>query len=574
MLTWAHPWVLVGLLAVAGVAAWALLRRDRQQATVATLAFWRAAREHLSAARQRRTRRISAHWLVLLLGAVCAILAAAGPAVRSTGPSRRIALRLVTSAELGEDGTTAMRESVAMLLARLDPADRVVLLTPAGQGDPDRWMSPAEARSAIRAIESLAVAASHLALPTPPDDAQAVFTFAPGGARGDWPTDTLVALPADVPPVTFDAIGATDLPGGGAELFVALRNHTDQPRRETVTLEGLLPGGRPEWGRTAEIVIPAGRRASLTLQLSETSAAIVVSVRSGLEWNSAQLARRERRVLPVAMLGPDRRSVRRFVEADPMLELVADANDADAVIAIHAAPPADKPALLLAPSIAPPGWRAGPPAGPFTLAAADVAADDPVMRNVDLAALAVRRVEPWISTGQTPQIRLVTLDGDALALRTAGQVAPRRVWIAIDPTPENTDLALHYPMLIWLRNAMSFLLGETGSPGAVYESIGATAGHPGWTPVHRGSRPSEHVLAPGVYSAGHDDLRAVNLLGLRGGRANADPVARAKELPLPPPTTRQTPVELGWVLAVSAGLCWLAGWWLRVGGGGSEGGRR
>ena len=92
--------------------------------------------------------------------------------------------------------------------------------------------------------------------------------------------------------------------------------------------------------------------------------------------------------------------------------------------------------------------------------------------------------------------------------------------------------------------------------------------------MHRGSRPSENVLAPGVYSAGHDDLRAVNLLGLRGDRADADPVARAKELPLPPPMTLETPVELGWVLAVSAGLCWLAGGGLRVGGGGSEGGRR
>ncbi|MFP4215637.1 MAG: BatA domain-containing protein [Phycisphaerae bacterium] len=565
MLTWAHPWVLVGLLAVAGVAAWALLRRDRQQATVATLAFWRAAREHLSAARQRRTRRVSADWLVLLLGAVCAILAAAGPAMRWTGPARHIALRLVTSAELGEDGMVAMVESASALLDRLDSTDRVTLLTPTGSHES---LSPSEARGVIASLQRQPLAAEDIALPPPPEDAQAVFTFAPAGARGDRPTDTLVALPADVPPVTFDAIGATDLPGDGAELFVALRNHTDQPRRESVTLEGLLPGGRREWGRTAEIVIPAGRRESLTLKLPGTSAAIVVSIRSGLEWDSAQLARREGRVLPVAMLGPDRRGVRRFVEADPMLELVADANDADAVIAIRANPPPGKPALLLAPPNPPRGWRTGQARGPLTLAAADVAADDAVMRNVELAALAVREVRPWVPTDETRQVRLVSLDGDALALRSSDTSRPRRVWIAIDPTPEDTDLALHYPMLIWLHNAMSFLLGETGTPDAVYESISATAGHPGWTPVHRGSRPSENVLAPGVYSAGQDDLRAVNLLGLRGGRTSADPVARAKGLPLPTPTTLETPVELGWVLATLAGMCWLAGWWLRVGGGG------
>ncbi len=565
MLTWAHPWVLVGLFAVAGVAVWALLRRDRQQATVATLAFWRAAREHLSAVSFRRTRRVSAHWLLLLLGAVCAILAAGGPAVQPTGLSRRIALRLVTSAELGRDGTAAMRKSVEALLARLDPADRVALLTPAGEGTPGRWMSPADAHSASRSVEPLPVAARDTIPLPPPSDAQAVFTFAPAGTSGDWPSHTLVELPTDLPAVTFDAIGAADLPDGKTQLLLALRNHTAEPRREGIELGGIDPGGRPIWGRRVEVTIPARSRLTRTFEVN-SAAGIYARIGDGPS-QSAQLARRERPVLPVAMIGPDRRNVRRFVEADPMLELVADANDADAVIAIHATPPADKPALVLSPANAPPGWRLGRPIGPLTLASADVAADDPVMRDVDLAAVAVRRVAPWIATGDRPQVRLVTIDGDALALRTPDRTAPRRVWIAIDPAPENTDLALHYPMLIWLRNAMSFLLDEAGERGAVYEFTSASLGHPGWAPVARNSRSAENVLAPGMYSAGDEDLRAVNLLGLRGRRPTVDPVAGAKELTLPPPTTSESPLELGWILAILAGVCWLAGWWLRVGGG-------
>jgi hypothetical protein len=263
------------------------------------------------------------------------------------------------------------------------------------------------------------------------------------------------------------------------------------------------------------------------------------------------------------MLGAARWSIRRFIEADPDLTLVADANQADAVICVGTTAPEGMPAVVLAPPTAPTDWRTGEPIGPLTLGAADLAADDPVMTSVELAGVAVRRVRPWIATGDVKQVRLVTLDGDAFALRTPEGTRPRRVWIAIDPASENTDLAVHYPLLIWLHNATAFVLGSSpeGAGRWTYEHRRASLSHPGWRPM---DRYASGVLGPGIYTAGHRDIRAVNLLGLRGGRPQQDPVARARELPLPAATRAAEPIELWWASALIAGACWLAGWWLRM----------
>jgi hypothetical protein len=561
MLTWAHPWVLLGLAAVATAAVWALWRPGRQEATVATLEFWRAAQQHLAASARRRSRRISLHWLLLLLGAVCGVLAAAGPRIETDAPSRRIALKLVIGAELGQGGMNSLRSAVNALLNRLDPADRVALLTPTGNPPADQWLSPGRARSAVSAMVALPVAADDLTLPAPPTGARQTVNFATARINAGPRDPDTILLPTDLPPVTFDAIGAADLPDGKTQLFLALRNHTGQPRRVKVALGGIHAGGRPKWRTTRELLVPVGSRRAFTMDVIPAAAIHAAVGESPLA--RAYLARRERSSRPVAMLGPSRRSIRRFIEADPMLDPVADPNDAAAVICIRAEPPADKPAVVLDPRFAPRGWRKGEPIGPLTLAGVDVAADDPVMAEVDLAGVAVRRMTPWVATGDAKQVRLATLDRDAIALRTADTAAPRRVWIAIDPAVENTDLAVHYPLLVWLNNAMRFVLGEVTDGRSTYEARRATPSHPGWQGVSGGTRPESGVLGPGVYSAGHQDLRAVNLLGLRSGRPPREPVTVAREVPLPAPTQSAEPIALWWVLATLAGACWLAGWFSR-----------
>ena len=106
----AWPWSLLGLVAVGAAAAWALLRPGRQLAVVATLSLWRQAAASLDRVARRRARRVTASWVLLLLGAMTAVWSAARPLYRPSAPVRRVAVGLVPSAELaGEGGRRRMR---------------------------------------------------------------------------------------------------------------------------------------------------------------------------------------------------------------------------------------------------------------------------------------------------------------------------------------------------------------------------------------------------------------------------------------------------------------------------------
>ncbi|MFP4052839.1 MAG: hypothetical protein ACLFV7_03145 [Phycisphaerae bacterium] len=566
MPTFTHPWLLVGLLPVLGVALWALVRPGRQSAVVAWLGLWKEAAGSLPPASRRRIRRVSAAWACLLGGAVLAVLAAARPIVPAATPSRRVVVVVYPMADLGEQGMVALRRAAATYLNRLEPGDRVLLLfppqvpTPAGE-----WGSPQQARKRIEALLPAPIAASQATRAPLPEGVDDAVHFAPASMPlHQGPGQAVVSLPADPPAVTLDALSAVSLDAGGVELFAALHNHT--ARAQTVEVRPWVltaAGNAPTRGEPNTVTIPVGGRRGVAFRLATEAAVAGVSAGKGAAQN-AFLVRRSSPGGDVVLLGRPDPNLRRFLNADPTLRLVTDPNEADAAIAVGTAPPPGLPAIVFDPPSAPVGWRKGEASGPLLLRRANLAEDDPLLQHVPLEAVAVRTARAWIASGQTPQVRLVTRNGDALVLRTSeDHAAPARVWVAFDPAAENTNLPVLPAMPIFLRNVMDYLLPATQHKTRYLGGLGlppAEDARSVWMAPGRwmGGR------APGLYLDRQGEYVAANVLGLRGGRANAEPAAAAESLTLPAAGSRGEPTDLLAVLAVAAGAAWLVGWWLRL----------
>ncbi len=517
------PLSLVGLIVVAAVAAWALIRPGRQEAIVGSLAVWQKALASLDRSAKRSSRRISAAWLMLLAGAVAGILGLARPVFQTAGQARDVAVSLAVSAELGPQGLADMTAAARRLLGRLGEHDRVRLVLPAELGGSSSALSPAEAGERIAKLPLLAAAAADLSMPVNPQDVQHVYRFVPaclaapfGGPRPGGPETTVITIGDHLADLTIDAIGAVPLPpgpgGAGAdgqsgqvELYVAVRNHTGSPLAARVRVEVLQPD-LTVWrvAGEAETVVAARGRGGLIFraEAGEALRAVLTTPPAlglqgqGTVLDSAQVARVGAARRKVAIIGRDEPLLRRFIQADRALELVGAAGEADLIFANLAEPPPDKPAMVIDPPGDPPGWQRGPLRRAVTLADANVAADHPLLAGVHLSAVAVRRVRPWTRLDSSALQPLVSIDGGAVILasplRAGGSRAglgnggsgaagrggpgqggvggdpPARIYIAFELSGDNTNLGTSEAFVVLLASA-AHLLAPPGATTAAYE---------------------------------------------------------------------------------------------------------
>ncbi len=568
------PWWLLGLIPVAAVALWAIHRPARELAVVAGLALWREALDALDPSARRRARRLSLAWLLLLAGALAGVLAAAGPVLRTASPARRVALVLYPSAELaGPDGAEAISGPAARLLNRLAPADRVQVVLPVTLGGAGEWLSPRAARGRVEGVAALPVPAEELTVPEPDPAAQHVYTFAAAGTKPpEGAARTVIALPASLPPVTIDAFAAEPLPDGRARIFAALRNHTTAGWQGTVAITSLDDTATPAAeALSVPVAVPAGGRTGLSCDVP-TAAAIKIELRltdgAGLG-ASAYLVRREADVRRVALLGGDEPLLRRFVAIHPTLDAVGDVDRADLVIANGVDAPPGRPALVIDPPAAPPGWRRGEELTTVLLDGAAIA-PDPVTADLDLSGVAVRRVRPWLPAGP-PRRALVAVGGAALIVST-GLGRDRRVYVAFDLAEQNTNLGRREALVVLLENATFWLSPPRGGRTAYVSETPLRAG-PGarrlvaGDPVNRPGPlpwPGLYLESPPPGSDAEPRLRAVGLTGLRSGPTPTDPAAAVDEALLPPPQRLSEGIAIWpWLAAVAAAL-WLAGWAARA----------
>jgi len=278
------------------------------------------------------------------------------------------------------------------------------------------------------------------------------------------------------------------------------------------------------------------------------------------------------------MTGLDEPLLRRYVQIDPALELIADPRQADIVVANGSQPPADKPALVIHPPTPPPGWRGAEPLAAVDLTAASIAADHPVMRQVDLAGIHVRRLTAWVGSDLVSGKALATYKGGAIILCAAPAApglaeAPPRVYVAFELHTENTNFAMHDDFVVFLANVMRFLSPERGEGQVTYSHItplqAGTRKLRDWTPLVTPARDpfggrSCPLVTPGLYRDAKGQLRAVSLVALRSARAARPATDAAAAVKLPPPAAAGDRMELWPVLAAAAMGLWLLGWAFRA----------
>ena len=512
-----NPMALVGVVAVAVVAAAALFRPARQVVVVSSLHLWQRAAESSRAAGRRR-RKASLTWWLLLAGALAVVVAIARPVWLTRRPSRHVALTLVPCAELANPpGPQKLAATAARLLRRLDRHDRVSLVLPARQGGALATVSAAEALERVTRTAPLAIQAERLSLSAAEGDVQHVYRVCPAtlaAAAGPRTTDLLLAT--TTPSVTLDAVAAEPMQAGEGQLLVAVKNHQSGAASVVmnVAFDDVPQPPRP-------LHLQGGQRKAEIVDLLPGVRIVDVSIGS-LVGQQARMIGLEHPAVAVAVIGRENQFLRRFLRAAPGVEAVANPQAADVVIAVGADLPAGRPGVAFDPVTAPAGWRlADRPIGPVALADANVLADAPVLQDVNLPGVAVRIATPFVPAGPAEGRRLVSVSGGVLML---ADESPKRIIVAFDPGPANSNWGLTPGFPIFLANVLAWL--SPNPPGVTWD------------------------LSPA----------SVGVVGLLHAGA-AEPDTDAAPLPLPQPSADSR--ELWPHLAGLAGVLWLAGWWRR-----------
>jgi len=558
------------LVAVAGVAAWALLRPGRNLALVGSLELWRKALDALDRSVRRRSRRVTLSWVLLLIGSTLGVVGLSRPSYRFSAPVRHVVVEVLPGAELaGPGGMEELKSAVGALLDRLDERDRVAVVLPTLAGGSSGWTSRAEARRQVGQLQALPIPAKGMTLQEAPPGARHVYCFAPAGTDlPSGPGRTVIGIPPRLPPVTVEAFGAAALPDGRVEVLVTLRSRSGGAWRGPVTLRAYDEAGQLQNTYAAE----ASTERPL-VQAYPSAAAWVVEAPGGQEagvGGRAALVRSRTRQKAVAILGADEPKLRQYVRVDPLLRLVADANDADVVIANEVDPPQAKPALAINPPTPPPGWSRADPVGPVLPTEVAPARDDPVMRHVDLSALAIRKVSAWVPAAPLPGIALAARNRQALIVRNDPDASPpesrppRRVSVAFSLYGENTNLTTLEGFVIFLADALRWLTqGERADGEYGFVSPRQVGADPGWTAVG-GAGGSGSWPWPGLYKDSEGGLHAVSVLGLRSAEAKTPPGDAVAGAPLPPAESAAVSREFWpWLVVAAAALC-LAGWAARL----------
>lgn len=569
-MTFAFPWALLGLLAVAAAALLTLLRPARRRVVVPSLAPWSAAVARNATAVRQRSRRAVLSWLLLLLGATAAVLALARPTVHSRTYERRLAIGIVNTAELRHLASIEVPAfSADMLLGGLLLSDRIQLLLPEHAGGASDWLYDSEVRRRFRELELLPMLAGEAILSEPSDQADHVLVFAPAGMdagafSADW---QIIEMPTCVGAVSVESAAAEVVSPQRAQLFVALSNNTDRTQRLKLTVTTFDGEGRRMSSVSRRLDIEARKRKSTVLNIpADAGIAVTTDADAGAWWGGrAYLARRPHGRIAVATVGRDEPALRRVIEAADWLELVAEPRDADVVIANGVEPPQGAAALVIAPPSAPPGCESAPSRERVRLDDANVAADDPIMRHVDLRGAAVRRLQPWSGFGRR-YVPLASMDGEAIILRDApGPLPhPRRVYVGFSLDVENTNFTLSEAFVLFAAATMEYLAGESAD-GGTYVSLTPLEAGPG--PARRaivagGEHPSMLPL-PGLYADADGTLQAVSLTGMRRVDVDLEPGLQAMGLFTRWATPTDHARELWPLPAVLALALWLGGWVLR-----------
>ncbi|MHC4985746.1 MAG: BatA domain-containing protein [Planctomycetota bacterium] len=546
-MTFDWPWALLTLPVIVTVAVWVLLRPRRPERIVGSNRLWRAVLAATGRRGRRRSITSTLAWLCVLAGCVLAGGALARPIWRAERPVRDVSIILAATAELGPNGPKTLSRAVSACLDRLDAADRVQLVLPNALGAADEWLSVADAQVELGKVALLPARWDELSFAPPAAESQMVIAFRPAGQADKLDSaDTTVELPCELPPVTIEQFGARTLADGRVGVLVTIRNNTASDWSGIVRV-GANDEPAGGMGIMTTMDVSSGETSTLTLQVPEEVflTARLDSLQPDSLGTAAYLAYRPGARRTVAMTGKDDPMIRRFIDADPLLTLTGDAEQADVMVAVGVSASRGKPALV----IHPPGAWPGTEMESVLLSTADVAADDEVMRGVDLSGVAVRRASGWYLDIIDGWVPLAIVDGQAVISRSATDLlsspADARVSVAFDLSTENTNWTTMESFVIFMANAIRWLAPGDEDAGEYV----ATA------PI------VERFAEPGFYQDAEGAWRAVSLTGLRGGEPAAPVAEQIAGLDLPTPQSAHVDRAL-WSLLTAAALGLLLLGWL------------
>jgi hypothetical protein len=529
-----HPAALWALLVPAVLLAAALLRPRRTDRPVGSLMIWRRAMRRAGQAPQP-VDVLPTFLALLLLGVTGSVLAWAGPTAATEAPARTVRVVVDRSAALRglrPDGRTRFEEArarAAALLRSLSPHDRAELLIV-----PDAPVPAAAPAELAAAVEALAPADT---------DADWERELA---ARADRPAETVVFTSragsrAGGPGLRVELIGGrTDnlavtrlrqarLPDGRRQIMAEVRNAGTAPA--TIGVRFAADGAELAFGDADVPGLQGPRRptvapgASVRVWWTGTLPAGARTLRADLIGagdadpadDAAEIRLPAADKLRVAITGAETPVLRDLLAFHPRAERVASPAEADALIAVGVAPPADfaGPAIL----IQPPGSVVESRPSVERRVLVKFAADpDSAFRHADLADLPVSRLTPLVAR-PAAGIRAAawTAEGEPAALEWETSDGHRRAALGFAVSAEN----LGGPRGVrWTAVLLARLLDSFAEPPAA-------------------DRPAPPPLAEADRLTEPTELAA----GLPAGPAPAAP-------------------QLGRWIAVAATAIAAAGWWL------------
>ncbi len=282
-------------------------------------------------------------------------------------------------------------------------------------------------------------------------------------------TDAPVQPIPTVPSIPLEAFAAEPISSDEAEVFISLRNNSNQQQKVFVKL---TPTPRATGIDQSATIAP---NATVSF-IERIVAAPMIELSFGLDeqkTSKSQLVARARRNAKVAVIGRFPALLRRYIEADDILELTPNLNDADVLVASGIGIPKSwtKPAVSINPPQAPTGWRRGEQLQNVSLTSAH-GATGPILKHVDLSGIVIRRLTPWIPGDNPQQIVVARLGDDAIILRndpsatTSGLT--RRVSIAFDCSAENTNLPLTQQYVVLMGNIFRWIIPKPAGK-TIYE---------------------------------------------------------------------------------------------------------
>ena len=276
-----------------------------------------------------------------------------------------------------------------------------------------------------------------------------------------------------VPPVTLDAFAAELTSNGQVEVFVSLQNNTNEQQKVSAKLSAVPDTA----GIDHSLTIAPNTAASFIERIPAVSAIELTFDSAGRtadkKTSKSKLEQRTWRCAKVAVIGPLSALLRRYIDADDILELTPNPNDADVLVTNGVGIPENwtKPVLSINPPSPPTGWRGGETLQNVLLTSAH-GADGPILKNVNLSGIAVRNLTPWVLEDNPRQIIVARIGTDAIILRndpaSSNTPLPPRVYIAFDCSEENTNLPFTQQYVVLMGNIFRWIIPKT-SGKTIYE---------------------------------------------------------------------------------------------------------